>query len=148
VSHIYEAGVTAALTTATAIATVLTGSSPRAEIREIGVFAATAAAGEVGLGRPAANGTGAGTGTLVQAGDPADAAGVTTLVPGPTGFATLQPTAPTNFMRRIQLPAVIGSGIVWSWGPGELIVAVSSNLVIWQIGATTVTYKVYVKIIE
>jgi hypothetical protein len=37
---------------------------------------------------------------------------------------------------------------VWVWAPGELIVPVSANLCIWQIGATTVSYDCYVKWVE
>lgn len=124
------------------IETLVTAAGSRAKIEEIGVFATTAVAGEVGLGRPAANGAGTLTGTLGQALDPADAASVTTLV---TSFGTTQPTAPTNFMRRIQLPATIGAGVIWTWNISELIVPVSANLVIWQISAAAVTYDVYVK---
>jgi hypothetical protein len=127
------------------IETLLTPAGTRAVVREIGVFATTAVAGEVGLGKPAANGSGAATGTLGQACDWADVAALTTLV---TSFATTQPTAPTNFFRRIQLPAVIGAGIIWSWDRGEFIVPVSSNLVIWQLSAAAVTYDVYVKWFE
>lgn len=125
------------------IATLLTAATPgRIEIREIGVFATTAVAGEVGTGRPAAAGSGAATGNLGQATDPNDVAGTATLV---TSFATTQPTAPTIAMRRIQLPAVIGAGMVWVWAPGDLVVAISSNFVVWQFSALAVTYDVYMK---
>jgi hypothetical protein len=70
---------------------------------------------------------------------------VTTLV---TAFTTLQPTAPTNFMRRVQLPATVGSGIVWVWAPGEFIVPISANLCIWQISAAAVGYDCYIKYVE
>lgn len=142
----YEVGLSKTTGTAAGpITTLLTPSGTRAVVREIGVFATTAVAGEVGLGKPAANGSGAATGTLGQACDWADVAALTTLV---TSFATTQPTAPTNFFRRIQLPAVIGAGIIWSWDRGEFIVPVSSNLVIWQLSAAAVTYDVYVKWFE
>jgi len=51
-------------------------------------------------------------------------------------------------MRRIQLPASVGAGVVWGWGQGELIVPVSANLCVWQISAVAVGYDVYVKYIE
>ena len=136
-SHIYEAAVTLATgALAEHIATIFP-ATPRAEIREIGIFVGSAAAGEVGLGRPAAAaaGTIAG-GVTVQPGDPADAAGATILAPQNgtnTTFGTTQPTAPANFMRRMPLPAIIGAGIVWSWGPGEMIAGSAANqLVIWR----------------
>ena len=139
----YEAGV--AHTTGAAaghIVTLVTASGSRAVIREIGVFATTAVAGEISLGRPAAVGTGTVGGQLGQALDFADTAALTTL----TGaFGTLQPTAPTTFFRRLQLPAVIGAGVIWSWEVGELIVPVSANLCVWQLSAAAVGYDCYVK---
>jgi hypothetical protein len=124
------------------IVTLLTAAGSRAVIREIGIFSTTAVAGEIGLGRPAAAGVGAATGTLGQALDSADVAALTTLA---TSFATTQPTAPTNFFRRLQLPATVGAGIIWAWEPQEFIVPVSANLVLWQISAAAVTYDCYVK---
>ena len=139
----YEVGLTKTTTAAAGpITTLLTAAGSRAVIREIGIFATTAVAGEVGIGRPAAVGTGAATGTLGQSLDSADVASLTTLV---TSFATTQPTAPTNFFRRIQLHAVIGAGIVFVWEPQEFIVPISANLVIWQISTAIVTYDTYVK---
>jgi hypothetical protein len=142
-AHVYEAG-TFKTTGAAAgpITTLVTTSGERAEVKEIGIFATTAVAGEVGLGRPAAAGVGAATGTTGQATDSADVAGSAILA---STFGTTQPTAPTNFMRRIQLPAVIGAGVVWAWDRGELIVPISANLTIWQISAAAVGYDTYVK---
>lgn len=145
-SHLYEVAVTKTTGAAAGpVATLLTASAPRAEIREIGVFATTSVAGEIGLGRPAAAGSGAATGSLAQALDAADSAAASTLV---TSFATTQPTAPAIPFRHIQLPATAGAGVVWVWAPGELIVPVSANLVIWQFSAAAVNYAVYVKLVE
>lgn len=129
------------------IATFLAGSATRPDIREIGVFCASAPATgpSIGLGRPAANGAGAATGTLGQALDPADPAATSTLV---TSFATTQPTSPASFFTRMTLSPVIGSGFVWTFGYNELAVAASQNLVIWQISALAVTYEVYIKFEE
>jgi hypothetical protein len=148
VARIYEAGVTKTTGAAAGpIVTIATGTR-RCEVLELGIFATTAVAGEVGTGRPANTPAGALTGTLVQAGDGSDEAGTTT---NTTSWATTQPTAPTNPMRRIQLPAVIGAGIVWTWGPGELMIpasAAASAIVVWQFSALAVTYDVYVKVRE
>jgi hypothetical protein len=139
----YEVGLTKTTTAAAGpITTLVTAAGSRAVIREIGIFATTAVAGEIGIGRPAAVGSGALTGTLGQALDSSDVAALTTLV---TSFATTQPTAPTNFFRRIQLPAVIGAGIVFVWEPQEFVLPISANLVIWQISTAAVTYDTYVK---
>jgi hypothetical protein len=146
VAHLYEVGL--AKTTGAAagpITTLVTAAGARAEIREIGVFQTTGVAGEVGLGRPAAAGTGTLTGSLGQALDAADAASVTELV---TSFGTLQPTAPTIPFRRIQLPGTVGAGVVWVWEPGALLVAVSAQLVVWQFSALAVGYDVYMKYVE
>jgi hypothetical protein len=145
-AHLYAAGVTKTTGAAAGpIATVLTAAGSRGEILEIGVFIASAVAADIGIGRPAANGVGGATGVVVQAEDSNDVAGVTTLV---SSFATTQPTAPTNPMRRISLPATIGAGIIWSWNPSELMVPVSSNFVIWQFTAVAVAYNCYVRVRE
>jgi hypothetical protein len=146
---VYEAGVAIATAgAAAAIATITTAAGQQARIREIGVTSQTATAVEIGLGVPAALGAGALTGPVFQALDPSDVAGVTTLVNGATnrGFATSAPTAPTNPFRRFQLPALIGSGVVWVWADNELVIPVSKQVVIWQYGAVTVTFDVYVKL--
>ena len=139
----YEVGLSKTTTAAAGpIVTLVTASGSRAVIREIGVFATTAVAGEIGIGRPAAAGVGAATGTLGQALDSADVAALTTLA---TSFATTQPTAPTAVFRRVQLPAVVGAGIVFTWEPQEFVLPISANLVIWQFSAAIVTYDCYVK---
>jgi hypothetical protein len=139
----YEVGLQRTTTAAAGmIATLVTAAGSRAVVREIGVFATTAVAGEIGIGRPAAVGSGTLTGTVGQALDSADTAAVTTLTT--TNFGTSNPTAPTNFMRRVQLPGVIGAGVMFVWEPQAFIVPISANLVIWQISAAIVTYDVYV----
>jgi hypothetical protein len=143
VTHLYQAGVSKTTGAAAGpIATLVTASSPRAEIVEIGVFATTAVASTVQLGRPAAAGTGGLTGQLGQAMDPNDVAGASTLV---TSFATTQPTAPTNVMAVIGLPGVIGAGMVWTWNRGEFILPISSNLVLWQLTTSAVGFVAYMK---
>ncbi len=147
-ARVYEAGVSK-LTSAAAgpIATFIAGTR-RASVLELGIFTTTAVAGEVGIGRAANTAAGALTGTLVQAMDTSDEAGTATLT---TTFGTTQPTAPTNFMRRIQLPATIGAGVIWTWAPGELMIPASSLVnpfTIWQISTAAVTFDVYVKVLE
>jgi hypothetical protein len=124
------------------IVTLVTAAGSRAVIREIGVFATTAVASDIGLGRPAAVGAGTLTGTLGQSLDSADTAAVTELV---TSFGTTQPTAPANVFWRIGLPAVAGSGMVFVYEPQEFVLPVSANLVIWQFSALAVTFDCYVK---
>ena len=130
---------------ASQILSITTGTR-RASILELGIFVTTAVAGEVGLGR--ATGTGATpTSTLVQAMDTADEAGTSNLTSYATGV-----TAPSVFMRRIQLPATIGAGVIWTWAPGEFTIPASITTttapVIWQISTAAVGYDVYVKVLE
>lgn len=145
-ARVYEAGaqkVSAA--SASQILSLITGTR-RASILEFGVFAVTAVAGEIGLGR--ATGTGSTpTSVTVQAMDSADEAGTSSLTSYASGIA-----APSNFMRRIQLPATIGAGVIWTWAPGEFTVPASTTTsgapVLWQISTAAVTYDVYVKVLE
>lgn len=145
----YEAGLlTTASTAVGTIATLVTASTSRAVIREIGVSMATvgnpANAAEIWLGYPAANGATASGSLTGQALDKADTAAVSTLVP----TWTTKPTAPSTPLRRFVLPGVAGAGVVWSWEPNEFIVPVSSNLVIYQNTTFTTTgavFAVYMK---
>lgn len=125
------------------IVTMLTTSTSRPDIREIGIFMSSAPATgpTIGLGRPAAVGVTASGGVLGQADDAGDPAAVVSIVP----TWTTAPTAPTNYMRRITLPATIGAGVIWTWEPNMLNVPVSSNFVIYQISALAVTYDIYWK---
>lgn len=147
-SRIYEAGVTKTTSTAAAAIATLIAGTRRASVLEIGVFIGSAVAAEIGLGRAANTAAGALTGVVVQAGDTSDEAGTATLT---TTFATTQPTAPTNPLRRMHLPATIGAGVIWTWAPGELIIPASSlvnPLTIWQFNATAVVYDAYIKVLE
>lgn len=120
------------------------------EIREIGIFNGTAVAAEIGLGFPAALGTGSVT-TSENVQDITafgTASGNTKLV---TVYATTQPTAPTNFFRRVQVQGVIGAGVIFTWGQGEWPLWAGATInapVIWQISATTNTWDVYIKVAE
>jgi len=145
-ARVYEAATTKTTGAAAGQILSITTGTRRASILELGIFATTAVAGEFGLGR--ATGTGATpTSVLVQAMDTADEAGTSNLTSYASGV-----TAPSVFMRRIQLPAVIGAGVIWTWAPGEFTVPASITTttapVIWQISTAAVTYDVYVKVLE
>jgi len=84
----------------------------------------------------------------VQALNQLDPAGHTTLN---TNYGTSNPTAPANFYRRAELQAVAGAGLIWTWAPGEWALwstATVSQVVIWQLSGSAVTYDVYVKVAE
>ena len=119
------------------------------EIREIGIFNVSGVAAEIGIGYPAALGTGGiTTSATVQDISNFGATGATKLV---TAYTTLQPTAPTNFMRRLELQAAVGAGIIFTWNSGEWRPWVGATInapVIWQLSALAVTYDVYIKVAE
>jgi hypothetical protein len=144
----YEGAVQKTTSTAAGpIATVFTTTN-RVSVLEMGIFATTAVAGEVGIIRPGTGGAGTVTGVTLQAGDSADNASLTSLA---ASFATTQPSSPGSALRRIQLPATIGAGVIWTWAPGELVVpasATTAQIVAWQFSSAAVTYDVYVKVLE
>lgn len=111
-------------------------------VREIGLFLNAATASTIGLGRPANNGSVAGGSvTLVQANcqdDPAATSGIVT-----SGWST-PPTVPTQFFRRIGLPAAIGNGIIWTWGERGLRIKQGTSLVLWNIAASSVASLYFV----
>ena len=98
-------------------------STGRVRVREIGVFNTTATACAVGLSRTTARGTQSTT----QVGTPQDAADAASLANFDSAW-TVNPTqgAAAAMLRRAMIPAAIGGGIIWVFGPNELI-AVSSN---------------------
>lgn len=109
-----------------------TTSTDRVYVREIGAFLNAATASIFGLGRPAAIGVTPTSPITWLAEDPADAAGTAqTALAWGTG-----PTAPTNFFRRINLPATIGAGFILLF-PRGLVIAVSSSIVLWNLSAVS-----------
>lgn len=152
--HIYEAGWSIASTGAVAQAigeiipaTLAAGKRPP-EIREIGIFLNTAVAAQIGLGRPAAIGITPATQKTVQAMDSMDVIVGNTVIAA--SWATA-PTVPGTFMRRADLPAQVGAGVIWAWNPGEFVLwsgAAINTIIPWQISTPNVTYDIYVKVAE
>lgn len=97
---------------------------------EFGVTVGTATASTFGLGRPANSGSVAGgTANVGQANE----VGITTtsgLII--TGWTTA-PTAPANYMRRLQTAAV-GAGAIWTF-PRPIVVPAGGSLVLYNITA-------------
>lgn len=137
-------------TTATAnlpIVTLHTPASKDARIWEIGVFIEpTAAANIVELRRQTAAGAGAATSVVPVAEDASSAAAVCT---ADTAYATTQPAATGVALRRINLPATVGAGVIWTF-PSGIVVPVGSaqpssqGLVLLQVSATITTYGWYI----
>ena len=124
---------TSATGSAAACLEVRTTSTDRARIMEVGITINAATASVFGLGRPAAIGVTPTTPVTVLAEEPAEAAGTcTTALAWGTG-----PTVPTNFFRRVSLPATVGAGIVWTF-PRGLIISISSSIVVWNITTVSV----------
>lgn len=151
--HIYEIGVKFTSGAAAAPigeiipATLAAGVRP-AEIREIGVFNNSGVAAEIGVGRPAAIGVTPATELTVQAMDSIDTITGHTVVAASWGTA---PTAPGNPMRRAELQAVVGAGVIFVWQPGEFVLwsgSAISTVVLWQFSALAVTYDYYLKVAE
>jgi hypothetical protein len=108
---------------------IRTTSTDRAYVREIGVFLSAATASIFGLGRPAAIGVTPTTPVTFLAQDAGAPTGtVTSALAWGTG-----PTVPTNFLRRAGLPGAVGNGIVWTFGPTDLVIPVSGSLVLWNL---------------
>lgn len=151
--HIYEAGAqrtsgAAAGALASVVPGTLAAGIRMPEIREIGIFNVSGVAAEIGLGYPAALGTGGIATSAVVQGSPVDAGGHTVLA---LTYTTLQPTAPAAYMRRAELQGAVGAGIIWVWNPGEFILwsgAAINAPVIYQISALAVTYDIYCKVAE
>ena len=101
----------------------------RLRLLEIGGTLQAATASTLGLGRPAAVGTG-GTNNAVVASDGNDA---TALALAILATWTAAPTAPASFLRRWGLPATIGSSFVFT--PVGLFVPVGGSLVLWNLAA-------------
>lgn len=106
-----------------------TAATARAHIMELGIFMGAATASTFGLGRPAAIGVTPTSPVTGQAEDSAEPAGICQTA---VAWGTA-PTAPTSaiYLRRIGLPAAIGSGVIWTFGQGDLIVPISSSIVVY-----------------
>jgi len=115
---------------------IRTGATPgRAKVLEIGFFLAAATSTTIGLGRPAAIGVTPTSPVDFLPEDPNDviASGV---VQSSLAWGT-KPTIPTAFLRRISLPATIGTGVIWTF-PEGLTIPVSDGLVLWNLDTNSV----------
>ena len=112
-----------------------------ARLYEISVFAASAVAGTVGIGRPASAGTSnASTGPIAQAMGYDNQMLVGTAVVD-TGWSAA-PTAPAVPWKRAALPATIGAGIIWTFPDGIIVPANGGTVIVWQYTTAAVTYEI------
>ena len=123
-------------TTGTAGWEILTGATPgRVKVMEIGIFLVAATASTIGLGRPAAIGTTPTAPVDFLQEDPNNVL-ATAVVQSALAWG-VGPTIPAAFIRRITLPAIIGTGVIWTF-PEGLVIPVSSSLVLWNLGTNSV----------
>lgn len=126
------ANLTTSGTSATAGLELRSNASVRPALMEIGAWLNAATASTYGIGTPAAIGV-TPTSPITWLSEQQDAAGTAqTALAWGTG-----PTAPTNFFRRVGLPATIGAGFLLTF-PRGLIIAVSSSIVLWNLGTNGV----------
>jgi len=115
---------------------IRTGATPgRARLLEIGIFLAAATASTIGLGRPQAIGLTPTSPVNFLPEDPNDviADGV---IQSALAWAT-GPTIPTAFLRRISLPATVGTGVIWTF-PTGIVIPVSSSIILWNLATNAV----------
>lgn len=131
---LYSVGIrSAAAASGATYATLHTGASYRARIREISFFLSAATASSIGLIRPS-NTPVASTSTLGQAVDPGDPASTINV---DSAWSTA-PTIGSNYLERYDFPATAGVGGIIVYPPERpLVVAVSSWLVFWNFGGGT-----------
>jgi hypothetical protein len=133
-------------TTVTTIAAacwdIKSAATNRPAIMELSANLGAATASSYGFGR-AGNVPTQTSPVLVQAEDPGDPAGVS----GCAVAWTVAPTVPAAFTRRINLPATIGAGIIWTF-PRGFVLAVGSSAVLWNITANSASTNVHVVVDE
>ena len=123
-------------TAGTAAWEIRTAATPgRVKVLEIGFFLAAATASVYGLGRPAAIGTTPTTPVDFLPEDPNDVIAANVVLSALAWGGA--PTVPTAYLRRISLPATIGTGVIWAF-PRGITIPVSYGLVLWNIGTNAV----------
>lgn len=133
---------TTVTTTGAASWDIKAAATNRPAVMEVSLNLGAATASTYGIGR-AGNTPTQTSPVLVQAEDPGDPAGVS----GCAVAWSVAPTIPAQFLRRVSLPATIGSGIIWTF-PRGLILAVSASLLVWNLAANSASTQVHVVVDE
>lgn len=97
---------------------------------------AAATASTFGLGRPAAKGVTPTTPAKVLNPGGSDANVLDTLTALAWGTP---PTTPGAFYRRVTMPAVIGSDVVWTFSAAGIYIPPGETLVVWNLAANGVS---------
>lgn len=124
-----------------ALAWLRTTAGRSARVYEVAVYLSggTAAATDIGLGRPAAISV-TPTTVVPQAEDSSSGAAVCT---GQVAAST-KPTAPSLYIRRFGIPATVGAGVIWSFPNGLYIPTGPAEITIHNIGASTSNFSGYI----
>jgi len=140
---IYSLSLTTTVTTTGAAAwDIKAASTNRPAVMEVSVQLGAATASTYGLGR-AGNTPTQTSPVLVQAEDPGDPAGVS----GSAVAWSVAPTIPAQFHRRVQWPATLGLGIIWTF-PRGLVLATSASLLVWNLATNSASTHVHVVVDE
>lgn len=102
-------------------------------VLELHIFMNTAVATKVGLFRTSAIGTRTSP-TTYNNEDPGDQTPVATSA---LTFS-VQPTLASTAVRRATLPANVGAGFIWTWGPRGLVIAKSGSIVLANTAGATI----------
>ncbi len=135
---IYSLGLNTTVTTTGAAAEdIIAGAGNNPALMECGLTLGAATASTYALARstnsPAQTGT-----TALQGEDPSLPAAKTTA-------AVTWSIAPTftYALRRIQLPATIGLGIIWTFPRGIRMLAAAANLMIWNLATNSANTNIH-----
>lgn len=121
-------------TSATAALEIIAAAGAGFRLMEIGITIGAATASAFGIGPPGVKGVTPTSPVTVLAED----AGNTTAGNTTTALAWgIGPTVPANFYRRVSLPATIGSGIIWTF-PRGLVVLKNTAIVLWNLTTNSV----------
>lgn len=135
---IYSLSLNTTVTTTGAAAMDLRASSANSpRIMEVGLNLTTATASTYGLGRSGNTPTQTSP-VLVQAENPGDPAGVS----GCAVAWSVAPTVPTQFFRRVSLPATAGAGVIWTF-PRGLVLAASGTMLLWNLATNSNSTNVW-----
>jgi hypothetical protein len=127
---------TTVTTTGAAANDLFAAASIAPRLLEVHVNLGAATASTYGLGR-ASNTPVQTTPVLLQAENPADPA----FKSGSAVAWGTAPNVPGNFLRRVSLPATIGSGIIWTF-PRGLIIAAGADMLLWNLTANSASTNV------
>jgi len=123
---------------------IRSAATNKPKIMELGISLSAATASIYGLGRPAAIGVNPTTPLTVL--DESDGNGPTGNTQTAVAWAA-GPTAPTNFLRRVALPATLGAGVILTF-PRGLSLPISGSVVLWNLQANSASTELWVVVDE